>query len=223
MFVSWCANEAGIPASVFPKSAGCTTHVRLFSKNSSYYISAARGGTYIPRQGDVIFFYNYLEYPNADVVRHVGIVLCVENGDVFTIEGNTLTYRMDYPYFEAVYPLRDSDLEPSDYVAVKCYPLDDPQIHGYAAPNYSDTSTFEHNGWVDLGQYESLRGIFDTLVAQDIMVGTSSYTFSPRYSMTRGEFIAAVMKLYGLHGWEKETEPFDDVSENNAYPSDGIS
>lgn len=217
MFVSWCANEAEIPASVFSRSAGCTTHVRLFSKNSPYYISAARGGAYIPRQGDVIFFYNYLEYPNADVVRHVGIVLCVENGDVFTIEGNTLTYRTDHPYFEAVYPLRNVNLEPQDYVAVKYYPLDDPQIHGYAVPNYSDTSTFEHTGWVDLGQYESQRGIFDTLVAQDIMIGTSSYTFSPRYGMTRGEFIAAVMKLYGLHGWEKETDPFDDVSESNAY------
>lgn len=217
MFVSWCADEAGIPASVFPRSAGCTAHVGLFSQNSPYYVSAARGGTYIPQQGDIIFFYNYLEYPGANVVRHVGIVLCVENGYVFTIEGNTLTYRLDYPYFDTAFPLRDFALEPQDYVAVKCYPLDEPQIHGYAVPNYSDRSIFEHNGWIDLGRYESLRGTFDALAAQDIMAGTSSYTFSPRYGMTRGEFTAAVMGLYGLYGWEAGTEPFEDVLETNAY------
>lgn len=90
MFVSWCANQAGIPTSVFPRSAGCTTHVRLFSKNSPYHVGAARRRDHIPKQGDMIFFYDYPKYPNADVVRHVGIVLCVENGYVFSIEGNTV-------------------------------------------------------------------------------------------------------------------------------------
>lgn len=217
MFVSWCANQAGISTSVFPRSAGCTTHVRLFSKNSPYYVSAARGGNYIPKQGDVIFFYNYPKYPNADVVRHVGIVLCVENGYVFSIEGNTLTYRLDYPFYESVVPLADVTLQPKDYVAVKCYPLDEPQIHGYAVPNYSDRSAFEGTGWVDLGKYESLREIFDALAVQDIMTGTSSYTFSPRYGMTRGDFLTIIMKLYGLSGWELETEPFADVAENSDY------
>ena len=217
MFVSWCANQAGIPTSVFPRSAGCTTHVRLFSKNSPYYVSAARGGTYIPQQGDAIFFYNYPKYPGGNVVRHVGIVLCVENGYVFAIEGNTLTNRLDYPYYECVEPLRNADFEPKDYVAVKCYHLDEPQIHGYAVPNYSDRSTLEHNGWVDLGKYEPLRGAFDTLAEQNIISGTSSYTFSPRYGMTRGEFLAGVMSLYGMSGWEPETEPFDDVPEGSVY------
>ena len=51
-------------------------------------------------------------------MRHVGIVLCVENGYVFAIEGNTLTNRLDYPYYECVEPLRNADFEPKDYVAV---------------------------------------------------------------------------------------------------------
>ena len=217
MFVSWCANQAGIPASVFPRSAGCTTHVRLFGKNSPYYISAARGGTYVPQQGDVIFFYNYPKYPSANVVRHVGIVLCVENGYVFAIEGNTITNRLDYSFYESVIPLNDVNLQPKDYVAVKCYPLDEPQIHGYAVPNYKDRSIFAHNGWVDLGKYEPMRGIFSTLVEQGLMTETSSYTFSPRYGMTRGDFLVAVMKLYGLSGWEADTESFVDVSQDSAY------
>lgn len=94
--------------------------------------------------------------------------------------------------------------------------MDEPQIHGYAVPNYSDTSNFEHTGWVDLGKYESLREVFDALAVQNIMAGTSSYTFSPRYGMTRGDFLTIIMKLYGLSGWELETEPFCDVSEDSS-------
>lgn len=215
MFVSWCANEAGISKAIFPRSAGCTTHVRLFSKITPYQVSAARGGTYVPKQGDVIFFYDYVEYPNANVVRHTGIVLCVENGYVFTIEGNTLTSRHDYRYCDDIIPRFDETRQPNDYVAVKYYPLNDRQIHGYASPNYTDRTVFAHNGWVDLGKYESMRGIFNTLAAQGIMPGTSSYTFSPRYGMTRGEFLTLVMNLYGLSGWES-TMPFADVPQGSS-------
>ena len=217
MFVSWCAEQAGLPTWVFPRSSVCTTHVQLFSAYGTYHPSMARGGTYIPKQGDVIFFYNYPEYPYGDILRHVGLVLCVENGMVFTIEGNTLTNRLDYPYYESVVPLRDRELESRDYTAVKCYPLDEPQIHGYAVPNYDDTSALEHTGWVDLGKYEPLRELFDTLDARGVLTGTSPYTFSPRYGMTRGDFLSILMDLYGLRGWEAETRQFDDVPESSAY------
>lgn len=217
MFVSWCAERAGIPKSIFPRSAGCTTHVRLFSKVAEYQLSAARGGGYVPQPGDVIFFYDYVKYPKANVVGHTGIVLCVENGHVFTIEGNTLTNRLDYSYVEEVLPLADDALEPNDYVAVKHYPLDYPQIHGYAVPRYSRREALSHNGWVDLGKYESLRTDFDTLASEGIMPGTSSYTFSPRYGMARGEFLALVMGLYGLAGWDEATIPFIDVSEDSSF------
>ena len=216
MFVSWCAEQAGLSLWVFPRSSLCTAHVQLFQTYGTYHPSMARGGTYIPKQGDVIFFYNYPEYPYGNILSHVGIVLCVENGHVFTIEGNTHTSRLDYPYYESVAPLCDEALESMDYVAVKHYPLDEPGIHGYAVPNYDDTSPLEHTGWVDLGKYEPLREIFDTLDAQGVLTGTSSYTFSPRYGMTRGDFLSVLMDLYGLRGWEAETRPFDDVPESSA-------
>lgn len=216
MFVSWCANEAGVSEAVFPRAASCTTHVRLFSGAGTYHVSAARGGTYVPKQGDVIFFYNYPAHPTGNILRHVGIVLCVENGCVFTIEGNSVTNRLDYPFYGVVSKLTDSALQPKDYVSVKCYPLDEPQIHGYAVPRYDDTSALEHTGWVDLGRYEPLREAFDALASQGIMPGTSSYTYSPRYGMTRGDFLTSVMALYGLRGWDAGTEPFADVPEGSA-------
>lgn len=218
MFVSWCANEAEISPDVFPRSAGCTTHIRLFNKCAPYYLSAARGGSYIPKQGDLIFFYNCLKTPDGSVSTHVGIVLWVENGYVFTIEGNTCSVRDDYPYYDSVYPNIQGDLDPTDYVAVKRYSLQDARIHGYAAPNYADQTPYAHDGWVDLGKYEYLRPAFQTLAAEGLMSETSPYTFSPRYGMTRGEFLKSVMDLYGLSGWDAETtEEFRDVPQDSTY------
>lgn len=217
MFVSWCAGQAGIPKAVLPWSAGCTAHIRQFAQMGRYQISAARGGSYVPQPGDLAFFYNYVEHPDASVALHTGVVLCVENGHVFTVEGNTVTNRLDYSHLEQVFPLIDPELQPKDYVVVKHYPLDAPLIHGYAIPAYDSREPLRHDGWVDLGRYESLRGVFDALAADGVMPGTSSYTFSPRYGMTRGDFLAMILTLYGLSGWDEATEPFEDVPEGSRY------
>lgn len=217
MFVSWCATQAALPKSIFPRSAGCTTHVRMFNKIGRYQVSAARGGSYVPQPGDVIFFYDYDQYPAANVVRHVGVVLCVENGNVFTIEGNTLTPRLDYSKSGKSVPGKYEYLQPKDYVAIKYYPLNSRQIHGYGVPDYTVRESLAHYGFVDLGKYEPLRAAFTSLSFGGVMPGTSSYTFSPRYGMTRGDFVQMLMKLYSLSGWETTTKPFADVPEGSAY------
>lgn len=73
-------------------------------------------------------FYNYPVHPTGNILRHVGIVLCVENGYVFTIEGNSVTNRLDYPFYGVISKLTNSALQPKDYVSVKCYPLDEHRI-----------------------------------------------------------------------------------------------
>lgn len=215
MFVSWCADQAGIPTDVFPDSASCTAHMRSFVDMERYYDSAARGGSYVPKQGDLIFFYNPIKYPSGTLLQHVGIVLCVENGNVFTIEGNTRTNRLDDLDFLAGAPqIADEGVEdtgPEDYVAVKYYPLDAARIHGYAEIDYQDQTLYWSDGFVDLIGYESLSEVFDALDASGILPRTSRYTYSPRYGMARGEFLKVVMELYGLLGWDASTEAFDDV------------
>ena len=221
MFVSWCADQAGISTSVLPHSASCTSHVNSFLDMDRYHSSAARGGSYVPKQGDLIFFYNPIRHPSGTVLQHVGIVLCVENGYVFTIEGNTRTNRLDDPSFLQGAPQTagkgDEDTGPEDYVAVKYYPLDAERIHGYAEPDYQERTVYLPEGFADLGKYETLRTVFDALSASGIMPGTSRYTYSPRYGVTRGEFLKAVTELYGLMGWDASSEAFDDVPEDSAY------
>ena len=87
-FVSWCANECGyIDAGVIPKFAGCTGGSNWFKDRGQW-----QDGGYEPRPGDLIFF-DWDEKgssgPQDDVPDHVGIVERVENGVVYTVEGNS--------------------------------------------------------------------------------------------------------------------------------------
>lgn len=216
MFVSWCANAAGIPASKFPRQCTCTVHVNLFSKKGLYQSSASRGGSYIPRQGDAIFFYNYIRYPSGSAKNHTGLVLYVEDGYVYTIEGNALANRLDLPYGE-VSPLRDDSQEPPDYVTVNRYPLNAPHIHGYATPAYDDRTPLELTGFVDLGRHKERAAVFQAVAESGVMSATSSHTFSPNHGMTRGEFVALVTDLFGLQGCAPTTADFEDVPPESAY------
>jgi len=87
-FVSWCANECGyIDAGVIPKFAGCTGGSNWFKDRGQW-----QDGDYEPRPGDLIFFdwdNKGSSGPQDDVPDHVGIVERVENGVVYTVEGNT--------------------------------------------------------------------------------------------------------------------------------------
>ena len=87
-FVSWCANECGyIEAGIIPKFAGCVQGVRWFRQRDQWI-----GGEETPIPGMLIFF----DHDTKDgktgmqdgLSDHVGIVQKVEDGYVYTIEGN---------------------------------------------------------------------------------------------------------------------------------------
>ena len=82
-FVSWCAAQCGILDSSIPKFAYCPTAVRWFQDNGAW-----QSRDYTPAPGDVIFF-DWLKDGRRDgVADHVGIAERVENGLIYTIEGN---------------------------------------------------------------------------------------------------------------------------------------
>ncbi len=89
IFVSWCANECGfIDAGVAPKFAGCVQGSRWFKERGLW-----QDKSYAPNPGDIIFFDwddpGGFSGPQDGVSDHVGIVEKVENGRVYTIEGNS--------------------------------------------------------------------------------------------------------------------------------------
>lgn len=109
MFVSWCAFQVGIPESVIPKFAGCTTGFRQMTEMG---ITTKEHIT--PKSGDLIFF----DWDRSGDYDHVGIVVEVQDGYVYTIEGNH-----------------------NDCVDEYVYPLDAEYIAGYAQPKYDETPT----------------------------------------------------------------------------------
>ena len=108
-FVSWCANECGyIDAGVIPKFAACTSQgVPWFQERGLW-----QDNSYEPRPGDIIFF-DWDDGGQDGQSDHVGIVEKVENGRVYTIEGNS-----------------------GDSVRQNSYPIGYYEIYGYGVPAY---------------------------------------------------------------------------------------
>lgn len=80
-YVSWVANECGyIESGVIPKFAGCVQGSNWFKERGQW-----QDRNYTPEPGSIIFF----DWGNDGETDHVGIVERVENGTVYTVEGNS--------------------------------------------------------------------------------------------------------------------------------------
>lgn len=86
-FVSWCANECSyIENGIIPQFAWCPSGVAWFQERGLW-----QDRSYEPRPGDIIFFdWNDPDTSGQDgSADHVGIVDHIENGYVYTVEGNS--------------------------------------------------------------------------------------------------------------------------------------
>lgn len=78
MYVSWCANQAGISTEIIPKYASCQTGREWFETRGLFKYKEE----YTPKAGDIIFFL-------SNGAGHTGIVINCIGSRVYTIEGNT--------------------------------------------------------------------------------------------------------------------------------------
>ena len=88
-FVSWCADQCGyIETGVCPKYAGCVNGVAWFKEHNQWV-----DGSETPSPGMIIFYDwdspNGESGPQDGLSDHTGIVERVENGIVYTVEGNS--------------------------------------------------------------------------------------------------------------------------------------
>ena len=108
-FVSWCANECGyIDTGVVPKYAGCVNGVQWFKDRGQWMDGSAE-----PAPGMIIFFDWNDENGQDGLSDHTGIVEKVENGRVYTIEGNS-----------------------GDSVRQNSYPVGHYEVLGYGCPDF---------------------------------------------------------------------------------------
>jgi hypothetical protein len=111
-FVSWCANECGyIETGIIPKYASCVNGVQWFKDRGQWLDGSAE-----PLPG-MIIFYDWDKQGQSGQqdgrADHTGIVWKVENGYVYTIEGNL-----------------------SDKCMTSRRPIGEYQILGYGVPQY---------------------------------------------------------------------------------------
>ena len=108
VFVSWVANENKVLNTKIPKFIWVKKGVDYYKAKDQL----KKPREYTPLPGDIIFF----DWNNNVVIDHVGIVEKVENGYVYTIEGN-VNYL---------------------YVKEKKYKLNSSYIYAYGVPDYAN-------------------------------------------------------------------------------------
>ena len=105
IYVSWCADQCGfLDAGVLPKLEGVRPYVDWFMERGQW-----QGRDYEPSPGDIIFF----DWENDGLADHVGIVEKVEDGLIYTVEGNT-----------------------GDTCAERRYHVGNTPIYGFGCPSY---------------------------------------------------------------------------------------
>ncbi len=114
MFVSWCAEKAGIGPDTIPKHASTGAGVNWFKARGRWRPS---GGGYTPVPGDLIYFTQ-----NGSSPVHVGIVCEINGNQVVTVEGNTSTSA--------------GLIDNGGGVAQKSYSMNYTRILGYGEPDY---------------------------------------------------------------------------------------
>lgn len=93
IFVSWCADQCGLlDSGAIPRFSGVGTGVNWFQSRGQWLPGSAT-----PEPGMLIFFKWYGS--DATIADHVGIVERVEDGRIYTIEGNSndMVRRNSYP------------------------------------------------------------------------------------------------------------------------------
>lgn len=120
-FVSWCLDVAEAGGAAGGRFTSCTLWVEKLQTLGLY---STRASGYVPKTGDLVFFRSA---GTARASDHVGLVRFVQNGRVFTVEGNA-----------------------SNRVSLQDYALKDTYIVGYGKPQYqAPPLTATPNEWED--------------------------------------------------------------------------
>ena len=112
-FLSWVAEQNGIMDVKIPKFIGVGIGADWFKRKNQYKYRK----DYTPLPGDIIF----IDWDPNNRLDHVGMVLKVEDGKVWTIEGN-----------------RKSKTERIDAVRIQAYDLNSKFITAYGTPSYEE-------------------------------------------------------------------------------------
>ena len=179
-FVSWCQYQAGIPAAIDCSEVSCPRMINEILKPQSLYKTRESG--YTPLIGDLIYFKSA---SSTAVSSHVGLVIGVKDGYVYTVEGNG-----------------------GERVGRHKYALDDSYIVGYGALKYETKAGTDYSVF-SLGEDESKPGKY-TVTADSLNVRAGAGTsFSVLGTLKYGDEVEVLkfnenwgkIDFNGKEGW----------------------
>ncbi len=151
MFVSWCANVAGVSTSVVPSHSYTPTGLNWFkNKGQAYSRATIAAGGYTPQPGDIIYFKSSR---NQNITNHVGIVTKYSNGTIYTVEGNTSSATISTnggAVCEKSYSISNT------YIVYVCSPKYTTGVSGSSMKSVVFDATYYSN------KYEDLKTAFGT-------------------------------------------------------------
>lgn len=116
-FVSWCLRQAKVPTDTALTEISCNRMTNWYKKRDIFY---SRESGYTPVLGDIIMF------ADEDSPSHVGLVLGVKDGKVYTVEGNS-----------------------GAQVGTHTYSLTSNYVFGYCVPEYTVKEDMDYNALME--------------------------------------------------------------------------
>lgn len=165
-FYDWCLYDACGHDSVKaqnakyytgPYGAGCQFAAQYYKDAGQWYKD--------PQPGDQIFFGHAGDY------QHTGLVEKVENGLVYTIEGNS-----------------------NNMVQARCYSVTDGSILGYGRPKYDGNKRPDDFPFVDVPFDAWYHDAVQWAYENGLTAGTDSTHFSPNAPCTRAMLVTMLYK-----------------------------
>ncbi len=172
-FVSWCQFQAGIPAEIDCSEISCPRMINEILKPQGLYQTRESG--YTPIIGDLIYFKNATS--NA-VSTHVGLVIGVRDGYVYTVEGNggervarhkyalndsyivgygALKYETKKGTDYSVFSLEEDSAKPGKFVVT----ADSLNVRAGAGTSFSVLGTLKHGDEVEVLKFNENWGKID--------------------------------------------------------------
>ena len=225
IFVSWCADQAGIPTDIIHKNK------HVYSTSYETYAEQTASGDYFggtpynfgskdPVPGDL--FFSTTE-SGTNTSTHVGIIWKVDSNYIYTIEGNThfknssgqwVGYVQKRMYNRKTgYQYYSSSNTTSSYVHILFYVHPDYEQASVTTPDETDTRI----SFTDVSKDQYYYDAVVWAVENNITSGTTSTTFSPDAACTRAQAACFMNNLLNTSNEKIECEKFSDVPKSAYY------
>lgn len=170
IFVTFNARMVGVPTTIIPNFASCSYAIDKFFKPKGLW---KERGKYTPQPGDLIFY----DWNIDKKTDHVGIVVKVENGKVYTVEGNTKGTNGVYGVWQ------------------KSWVLNSKYILGYGTPDYSGKATTQVSNQAQLSSM--VKGTYVAMFRSWI---NANY----KLGIATGSAVNAELRKAAIKAWQSQ-------------------